>query len=809
MADLIHGPVFENNYSVMLLIDPSDGSIVDANPAAEQFYGWPRAVMRRMNITEINTLDDAEIRRRMDEAREARRNTFLFRHRRADGSVRDVQVNSGLIDHDGRKLLYSIVQDAGPYLAALRALEKSEHRFQKVVETAPDAIFVHSGLAFLYANRQTAQLLGLEHEEALIGRSVLDFVHADHQALARSRISRMTETGAGAPSAEIDMVRADGSIVNVEVCSVPIEHEEQPAILVIARDITLRRRGSERLRLAATVFENTGEGIIITDADNRIVGVNRAFTEITGYAESEVVGRNPRLLRSGRQDKAFFDQLWSELQSDGRWQGEVWNRRKDGSAYPQLTRINAVCDESERLTHYVAVITDLSDLHNSQQEIEHLYYHDMLTDLPNRLLFRQRLEKALLQLSGDKSVVFVLHVDLDGFKHINESMGLQTGDLVLLEAARRLQEAVGPGQTIARIGADEFAVLTTRNRQAETLAAAVVQTMARPIQVDDKALFVTASVGIAAGRSRDCDPETLLQQSDAACHQAQAEGGNLFRHYSDELGSYARDRVLLAAQLRQAIERDELTVNYQPQVDLESGQVIGLEALVRWQHPDLGLLGPDRFIPIAEDTGLIVDLGSSVLRNACRQARLWMDEGVPFKRLSVNISGIQVQRSDLHATVEQILNECGLPPACVELELTESFIMGTREAAAQLLQDLRGLGVCIAMDDFGTGYSSLAYLKELPFDTLKIDQSFTRNLVSDPRDAAICQAITTLGHSLGFRTLAEGVESEAQRDRLLELGCRFGQGFLFDQAVPAERVPDVIARINARRTSAQGLFERQ
>lgn len=799
------GSVFENNCSVMLLIDPSDGQIIDANPAAASFYGWSRETLRSMRISEINTLDEAEIRARMEDARLGRRNAFLFRHRNAHGTVRDVQVNSGLIEHDGRKLLYSIIQDASDYLATLRALEKSEHKFQQVVETAPDAIFIHTELAFSFANHQTARLLGLDDEKTLLGKPVLDYVHPDFRELARSRISHMAVTGNGAPPAEVDMLHIDGSVIHVEVSSVPMEHDGRDGILVIARDITLRRRGMERLRLSATVFENTGEGIIIADADSRIAGVNSAFSRITGYSEQEVLGKNPRLLQSGRQDRSFYRRMWKSLHEKGRWQGEMWNRRKDGSVYPQLTRINSVCDEHGDLTHYVAVITDLSDLHSSQQKIEQLYYHDLLTGLPNRIMFLSRLKSALERVNHGRRAVYVLHIDLDGFKHVNESLGLQAGDQVLQETARRLQAILSPQQLLARIGADEFAILLGGETRVEELAESVLRTLAEPISINDRVLFATASVGIAAGTQSDCDPETLLQQSDAASHQAQAEGGNLFRHYSEELGQYARDRVLLAAQLRQAIERRELIVHYQPQVDLDSARVVGLEALVRWQHPDLGVLSPDRFIPIAEDTGLIIELGNLVLETACRQAKEWLEAGIEFGCVSVNVSGIQVQRSDLQATVERILAESELPARHLELELTESFIMGTGDASVDLLRGLKRLGPAIAMDDFGTGYSSLTYLKELPFDTLKIDQSFIRRLCDNNRDAAICQAIVALGQALGFRTLAEGVETEAQRSRLQSIGCRFGQGFLFDRAVPSDDVPAVIKRLNASKVPQQGV----
>lgn len=794
--------MFEHSHSAMLLIDPETGAIVDANSAAAAFYGWSRETIRQMNIGEINTLDQTRLKHRLDQARQPSSSSFVFQHRLADGSIREVQVVSGPVDYQGRELLYSIILDATPYLAALKALKQSEQRFQRLVDAAPDAIFVHADLNLLYANRQTAELLGFEHESALLGQPVFDFVHPDHQPLARTRISQMTEAGTAAPPDELVMLRFDSSPVHVEVSSVPIDYEGQPAILVIARDLTRRRRGNERLRLASTVFENTGEGIIITDTNSRIIGVNRAFSEITGYAESEVLGQSPKLLSSDQQDRDFYRRLWRDLRHNDRWQGEIWNRRKDGSLYPQLTRINAIRDEHGKLSHYVAVLTDLSEVHDTRQKLEHLYHHDLLTELPNRLMFRQQLKRALAQLGQGGEPIHVLHVDLDGFKHINESMGLLAGDQVLREAARRLRAVLKHKYLVARIGADEFAVLLTQGALVEQLAEQVRKSLAEPITVNDRVLFATASVGVASGRRADDNPESVLQQSDAASHQAQSEGGNLIRHYRGDLGQYAHDRVLLAAQLRQAIQTGELIMHYQPQVELGSFKVVGMEALVRWPHPELGLLPPDRFIPIAEDTGLVIQLGRWALAQACRQARQWRDAGIEFGRVSVNVSGVQVQRGNLKTMIEQILLETRLPAACLELELTESFVMGTGEASTALLRQLKQLGLALAIDDFGTGYSSMACLKELPFDTLKIDQSFVRALDTSERDVAICRAIVALGQALGFRTIAEGVENEGQRQRLLSLGCRYGQGFLFDRAVQAEQVPAVIDNINRRQPPA-------
>lgn len=792
----LYTSVFENSYSVMLLIEPETGNLVDANPAAEHFYGWSREQLRQLNIAEINTLSPESIRKEMEAARKAKRNHFHFRHRRADGSVCDVEVLSGPILVEGRELLYSIVHDATARVEAEKALRKSVENFRTLVESAPDAIFIQTDLKFTYANMEACRVFGAESPRQLEGLAFPERVHPKHRGLIHERVDKVEQEGTRQPLIEVDYLRLDHTIVPVEVACAPIEYEGRTSTLVFARDISERRRAMERLRLAETVFNSTGNGIIITDARGNIIAVNPAFTEITGYQESEVLGQNPRLLQSGHQDESFYAHMWNTLLEEGQWRGELWNRRKDGATYPQYTRINMVGDDQDRPTHFVAIFTDLSELKKTEEALEQTYYHDLLTGLANRQLFKFRLERALSSAGPGKQAVCVLFIDLDGFKHINESLGLKIGDQVLAETARRIQRHIGADQLAARFGADEFALLVRGENQAAATAEAVIDSLATPFSMEGQSLFLTASGGMASCTAPGCESEELLQYSATAAGQAKAEGGNTFRLYKKRHDTYARDRVLLAAQLRRAIENRELVIHYQPLVELSPGRVCGLEALVRWQHPEEGMIAPDRFIPIAEDTGLIVPLGEYVLHEACRQARQWQHEDVPFGHLTVNISGAQVQRSDLVKTVSAILDECQFRPEYLELELTESFVMHRRETASKLLEQLNELGIRLAMDDFGTGYSSLIYLKELPFDTIKIDRFFTANLLSDPKDAAICRAIITMSNELGFSTLAEGIETSEQRQRLVALGCEYGQGYLFSKPVPAESVPDMIARIN-------------
>ncbi|SDW83342.1 bifunctional diguanylate cyclase/phosphodiesterase [Thiocapsa roseopersicina] len=558
------------------------------------------------------------------------------------------------------------------------------------------------------------------------------------------------------------------------------------------QDITERKTAEERLRLSAAVFENTSEGIIITDTTPAIIAVNPAFTEINGYGPEEVLGRNPSLLKSGKHDPRFYEEMWRGLLDLGHWRGEIWNRRKDGEIYPQWVNINAVRSALGQTTHYVGVFSDLSDVKRSEAQIERLAHRDPLTDLPNRLLFRTRLEQALLRASTSRARVGMLLVDIDGFRHINDSLGHAVGDLALREVAKRLTELVRIDETVARLSGDELAVLIEGDEDIDTRAALMAErireSLKKPFTVEATELFMSASIGIAIYPEDGSDVSELMQNGDAALYQAREAGGNTYRHYARSLTDYARERVTLTSELNRAIERDELRLHYQPLVDTESCRVNGLEVLVRWQHPERGMVLPDSFIRLAEETGLIIPLGAWVLRSACIQAREWETAGIPFGRIAVNVSGVQIQRSDFARTLESILDETGLGAERLELELTETFVMDLREDAQRLLGDLKRLGIALAMDDFGTGYSSLAYLKGLPFDTLKIDRSFIGGLPDDPASAAIVTAITTLGHSLGFEVLAEGVETEAQRRFLLGVGCRRAQGYLFSPPVPPEAV---------------------
>jgi diguanylate cyclase (GGDEF)-like protein/PAS domain S-box-containing protein len=563
----------------------------------------------------------------------------------------------------------------------------------------------------------------------------------------------------------------------------------------IASDITRRRADEESLRQAAVVFDSTQEGVLVTDRNQRVVHVNPAFTRITGYSNEEIIGQQPALLKSGRHDRAFYHGLWHALHGRGAWSGEVWNRRKSGEIYPQWQSIRAIHDEQGEVTHYVAVFSDISALKHSQHELDYLAHHDPLSDLPNRLLFTERVEHALERATPTQPGA-VLLIDLDHFKHINESLGHNVGDLLLKAVGERLGTLLDKGMTLARLGGDEFGLLCERCQDAPwaaSLAQRLLSTLGAPFDLNGHEFYISASIGISLFPGDAENLEQVLRNADSALFKAKSSGREGYAFYAHELTEFARLRVELVSALHHALENHELRVHYQPLHDLASGTLIGAEALVRWQHPQRGLVPPGEFIPVAEDSGLIGAIDTWVLEQACRQMVHWHSQAQAPRFVAVNISSRLFGRDGLDRQVARVLADTGLDPARLELEVTESAIMANPDAALALLERLRALGVRLAIDDFGTGYSSLARLKRLPVHKLKLDQSFVRGLPGDSDDVAITRAVVALGHSLDLKVLAEGIERPEQMEFLRQIGCDYGQGYLFGRPQPAEPAPSPAA----------------
>ncbi len=551
------------------------------------------------------------------------------------------------------------------------------------------------------------------------------------------------------------------------------------------------KENHERLQQAAAVFDCTREGVLVTDARGLIVHVNRAFMEITGYRREDVMGKPPSLFKSGRHSSNFYRQMFQTLERSGEWSGEIWNRRQSGEIYPQWQTIRVIRDEQGRISHYVAVFSDISAIKDSEHELAHLAHHDPLTDLPNRLLFTDRAEQALASAQVHKRGCALLLLDLDHFKIINDSLGHNVGDQLLKLVAERLKGLFRPGVTLARLGGDEFAVLAEscpQVMQAAALAQRMLDAMKEPFVFDGNQLFISASIGISLFPSDALSAEQLLRNADSALFKAKHAGREGYALYTEELTAHAQNRVEIASELRRALDQQELRVYYQPVHGLQDGRLIGVEALVRWQHPERGLVPPGEFIPIAERTGLIADIDAWVMNQACRQMCQWLADGAPLGFIAINVSSRLFARRELYEHVGQVLHDTGLDPAFLELEVTESAVMDDPEVALEQLHRLRELGLRLAIDDFGTGYSSLLRLKRLPVQKLKIDQGFVAGLPWDEDDAAIVRVVIALAKSMGMQVHAEGIEQVEQARFLLDQECDMGQGYWFGKPVPADEI---------------------
>ena len=716
-------------------------------------------------------------------------------HRIIQLQRRSLEHANALLDTRVRERTTALVEanrDLSDKIAERRRAEEEAKRL--LIEK--DAILnnIAEGVAFLRhrtvltCNQQMESLFGF-HQGAFLGKRINRVLrtHRRYASLAREILSVMKcgSTFRG----ELELARRDGSTFWAELTVRPLAMGVPGGGSVwVVSDVSERKKAEERMRLASKVFDNTQEGVTITDKDTRILAVNRAFTEVTGYTEEEVLGRRPTLLQSGRQDKAFYDEMWHSLDESGQWKGEIWNRRKSGEIYPEWLSISAVRNNNGDVSHYVGVFSDITEVKRSQEKVSFLAYHDPLTQLPNRLLFHYRLAQAIQRADREHSMFAVYFIDLDHFKNVNDSLGHHVGDRLLNEVASQMQAQLRKADTIARLGGDEFIVLVEEidgAHDAALVAEKLASIFQKPIPLEGHELYVTSSIGICLYPLDGADPNTLVRNADAAMYRAKNHGRNQFHFYEQEMTAYAFERLELDSAVRKALVNNEFFLCYQPQVDLKTHELVGAEVLVRWNHPEQGVLPPARFISLAEDSGTIGQLGEWVLRTACAQIQAWRRDGFDLPKIAVNLSGRQLERKGFAELVADILDEYELPPSALELELTESVLMETEEAF-EVLEELDALGVHLSIDDFGTGYSSLSYLKRLTVHTLKIDRSFIMDVAEHGNNQAIVRAVIALAKTLGLAAVAEGVENSEQADFLADEGCDHAQGYLFGKPMPAD-----------------------
>ena len=572
--------------------------------------------------------------------------------------------------------------------------------------------------------------------------------------------------------------------------------QELGSLMAIGRSLSVaiqRELATTQLNQAKTAFNSATEGIMIIDTNSCITGINKGFTDITGFGEEDVLGSTPQILQHAPHD------LWENLLQEGKWRGEVTNTRKNGDSYQEWLTLTVVKNDEDATINYVGVFSDITEIKNSKSRLNELLNHDTLTGLPNRRLLNELLSHAFNRAERKKHQIALLFINLDRFKAVNDNLGHQSGDQLLYQVSQRLTETVRDSDVVARIGGDEFVVMMdigSNPDDATLIAKKVIQALQAEFVVDGKELFITASIGISLFPKDGAAVDQVVKAADVAMNHVKTSGKNNFCLYSPHLSKDISERFIIETQLRKALERHQFEVYYQPQISLLTGEIIGAEALIRWNHPDLGIVSPAKFIPLAEETGLIVSIGEWVLRQAALQAMKWCKPHSSMRWISVNVSGVQVMQSNFADTVYGVMIETDCNPAVLELEITESTVMQNTEYVIETFARIKQLGLHLAIDDFGTGYSSLSNLKRLPLDKLKIDQSFVRDLPDDTDDAAIVKAIYAMARSLGFNVIAEGVETTEQAVFLSEMGCVEAQGYLFSKPIIASEFTALLTQHN-------------
>ncbi len=933
-SELRYRQMFENTRAIQLIIDPESGELVDANMAACDFYGYTVEELRRMKIWNINVLGEERVKEEMRNAAQQDRGYFVFQHMRANGEIRDVEVHSGPIEVEGRRLLYSIVHDVTERKRTERALQQSEEKYRSIFDHASVGILqstrdghlitanstlarmlgyasveellkvdmgrdvwysqaerehlfrtfepqgyatdvevrwkrkdgtpiwiqlsahiirsasgsaFYEGFVYDISNRKLAEesfaaanmqrkavldaatrvsiiatdaagtitvfnsgaerLLGYAAADMIGTRSLLDIHDAGEVASHGADLSATLHRPVGPFEAlvhgvtmeeveerEWTYLKASGDRRTLLVSVTPLrgDNGEITGFLHVGTDITERKQAEEMLRQQSAAMTASMDGIGIVDEHLTFTHVNDALAKLYGYPRAQaMMGHSLIELYEGADRERLASSIVPAVRSRGRWRGEATGRRRDGFSFPQEISLTAI-DEGGM----VCVVRDITERTYAEEQIKHLAYHDALTGLPNRLLFKDRLTVALSHAQRDNSRVAVLFLDLDRFKVINDSLGHNVGDQLLQAVSTRVQSCVRESDTVARLGGDEFTMLLpalSQSEDAAVVAQKVLEAIRYPFHIEGREFFTTTSIGISIYPEDGTDAATLIKNADTAMYQAKEQGRDNYQLFNAFVNAKALQRIAMEHGLRKALINDEFEIHYQPIFDLRSNRISGMEALLRWTHPEMGRIPPNVFIPVAETTGMMVPIGMWVMRTACIQARRWQDAGFRNLSLAVNLSVTQLQQADLVERVREVLQESRLPSHLLELEITESSAMQSPETIARTLMELKAMGIRISLDDFGTGHSSLSYLKRFPIDTLKIDQSFVRDINNDPDTAAIVIAIIAMAHSLRLKVIAEGVELTDQSNFLKRFSCDQMQGYLIKPPVPASEFLDLIS----------------
>jgi diguanylate cyclase (GGDEF)-like protein/PAS domain S-box-containing protein len=831
--EALYRAMFEKNTAIKLLIDPNSGAIIDANPAAAKFYGWSIAQLKTLHMADINMLESAHLFETMEFAGTGENTFFLFNHRLASGAIRQVEVHSARVNFRGKELLYSIITDVTDRELALNR-ERLRGEVLESLAHGKSTSSILNTIIELVEKEQPGALCAIMQVDASGNRLLLaaapNLPPAFKSAIQELEISSQVCSCGTAASRKERVILGDLQAYpffpefkslafrsNISACwsepiisssnkllgtfSIYLGHAGEPDAEQIKlmeelgklAGITLeRKQDEESLRLSDMVFQNTPNAIFITNAENKIITVNPAFTEITKYSAEEAMGRDPKFLGSGKQSSAFYAAMWETINATGKWAGAIYNLRKDKEFYIQWTNINTLYDEQHQVKHRIAIFSDITEMKRNEEVILEQANFDSLTGLPNRRLFYDRLAQELKKTERDKMPLALMFIDLDHFKEINDSLGHETGDFLLQDAAKRISHCIRESDTLARLGGDEFTIILpglTETERLETIAESIIQALSTPFHLGQSTAYVSASIGITIYPTDATDISSLLKNADQAMYVAKHRGRNQFSYFTSSMQVAAQLRLQLSNDLRGALAANQLKVYYQPIIELASGDVTKAEALLRWHHPTLGMISPATFIPLAEDIGLINSIGDWVFRQSALQALSWyLNKSSHLKsiQISVNKSPRQFVAGSVNLDIVEWLKKLSLPPACIVMEITEGLLMDDRSEVQETLLAYRDAGIQVSLDDFGTGYSAMSYLQRFDIDYIKIDQSFVRNMPNSHGDQVIVEAIIAMAHKLGMQVIAEGVENEQQRELLIAAGCDYAQGYLFARPMPAE-----------------------
>ena len=767
----------------------ADDKLVLFNRKWEEFYPWLRGLEPGSSLSEMREANVGRIR-----YEEAEKGNHI------DEAALEYLEESYIEQlDDGRWYLASDADTSEGGKACVRIditeskrIELDLRKLGRALEQSPASVVITNTEGVIeYVNPKFEEISGYSAEEA-IGQNPRILKSGDKKPEEYKDMWETISAGQEWRGA-FHNKRKDGSIYweAASISGLRGDNGEVTHYIAVKEDITARKRAEDQLRLNATVFDTASEGIIVTDLNNRIKTVNPAFTRITGYEPEDIIGQDPKMLSSGRHEPHFYRKMWNQIKNQGYWSGEVWNRRKDGSVYPEWLSIVEIRDEkSNEVSEYVAVFSDISQRKQDEEQIRRQANFDALTGLPNRSLFFDRLNQAVISARREGGLLALLFVDLDRFKAVNDTFGHVLGDEMLQEVAERLKICVRDSDTVARLGGDEFVVLAhdiAEVNDAALVAEKIIDQMSAFFNVGGRSVSVGASIGITIYPEDTDDAEEMMRNADMAMYRAKEGGRNRYQFFTIGMQEQVRERLEIEQDLRHAIDRDELSLCYQPIVDSQSGELVSVEALLRWNHPERGLVSPETFIPLAEDGGLIVAIGNCVMEEVCRQLKEWRSDGIDIN-VSVNVSSGQLGKEFSPWIVSGMLKEYGVRGEWLTLEITEGLLMDDSPEALNWLNGFKELGVSLSIDDFGTGFSSLSYLKRFPVDVLKIDRSFVCGLPSDAGDVSLVDAILAMGKSLGLKVVAEGVENEQQHKFLQERGCDLLQGFYFGKPMPESKL---------------------